>query len=68
MYYPDLLDSYKRETFGETMKSLSNPGSFGTFNSNKPKEEVKLETVPLEPYFSKIEENLEAVEYLKIDV
>lgn len=65
MYYPDLLDSYKRETFGETMKSLSNPGSFGTFNSNKPKEEIKLETVPLEPYFSKIEENSEAVDYLK---
>lgn len=57
---PDLLDSYKRESFGEVMKSLSS-------QNEKPKEktsEVSIVTVPLEPLLSPLEWNSEAVNYL----
>lgn len=59
-YFPNLLDSYKRETFGETMKSLK-----GESPKQKLKESVQLVTVPLEPLFKDIKECPEALEYLK---
>ena len=57
---PELLDSYKRETFGETMKTLGG-------NNYLPKQEVKIniKTIALESHLGKIEDFPQALEYVK---
>lgn len=58
---PELLDSYKRESFGEVMKSLKG-------ESQTIKIEHKLLdiiTVPIEPLLKPIEDAPEALQYLK---
>ena len=55
---PELLDSYKRETFGETMTSL------GATYSEKPKANIDIKTVDLEHYLTPLDDCSEALEYI----
>jgi hypothetical protein len=64
---PALLDSYKRETFGEVMKSLKS--SIET-PIKKEQSKIQITPVPLEPLLKDVTESLETLEYLwgrKID-
>jgi hypothetical protein len=62
-FYPNLLEQYKRETFGTRMENLKDGISEDVFQNIKQKTEV--ETFDLSPYMHKIESSEEALQYVK---
>jgi len=66
-FYPALLNQYKRENFGNTMSKLANGEDvFGEFKKDEKPKEQKADILvqDLTPYFKKIEEVPEALDYL----
>ena len=72
-FFPALLPQYKKETFGNTLEKLSKNETADVFSSFKKEPEETLEQPEkvdillhdLSSYMHKIEENQEALDYLK---
>lgn len=66
-FFPELLNQYKRENFGNTMEKLAKGGTEDVFQQFKKEETPKESEVlihDLTPYLHKIEEHPEALEYI----